>query len=264
MKNWLKEAPLLEKVATLVLIFVSLFYCVFLILSLKFPQSIIVKLLKIAFSASLVGAIADTYAVFGLFHDLGPHTNVLKKRRKELTDKTVEFVGDFLLSKEELLKEIENLDVQSLLKHLDGEEQREVLKQVLISLFEKRLKEKDFGVFSSLLSFVNAPLSQLIAKEVTKLVDGLFEEVKTNPEIKEVLSNHIKKILAELLYENHDKVKESVKKKLESLSDEEFLKALKSVSWKELQWIRINGTVLGFVVGLVLGVLEILVFKFVR
>jgi len=256
MKKFLKRAPLIEKVATGVLFLSLLSYVTFLLLSQKYPQCFIFNLLKIAFSASLVGAIADTYAVFGLFHNLGPHTDILRKRRKELTEKTVKLVGEFLLSKDELLKELSHLNIEKIIENLDEEKQKETLKKVLIQLVEKRLENKNSGIFSTLLSFINIPLNQFINKEISNLVDKLFEEVRKNQELKEHIENHIKETLANFLKDNHEKIKDFIRRRLAQLSDEEFIQALKSASWKELQWIRINGALLGFIVGLILGILE--------
>ena len=66
------------------------FILIFLILSLltviytssKYPDLTIIKILKSGIEASLVGFIADSYAVYGLFYKLGPHTNLILRKRK--------------------------------------------------------------------------------------------------------------------------------------------------------------------------------------
>jgi uncharacterized membrane-anchored protein YjiN (DUF445 family) len=49
---------------------------------------------------------------------------------------------------------------------------------------------------------------------------------------------------------------------LNSVPDREFLNAVKRVSWEELQFIRLNGAVLGFLVGILLKLLEKIVLSF--
>ena len=267
--NYLKNMPTIEKFATFMLFAVLFIYLLFLFLVYEYPHNLIFKLLKIAFSASLVGAIADTYAVFGLFHNLGPHTNVLLKKRKELTEKVVEWVGEFLLSKEELLKELNKLNIERIISYIDEQQLKLEIEGFLIRFFieefkkrEKLLYEENSFILKRLGSYLIKNLLEpavfkFIQEEVPIIVDKFFKDLKDDTYLKRRINNYIKSILITFIQENHEKIKEIARNKLESLTDEEFIKSLKQASWKELQWIRINGTLLGFVIGLFLGVLEV-------
>jgi uncharacterized membrane-anchored protein YjiN (DUF445 family) len=47
-----------------------------------------------------------------------------------------------------------------------------------------------------------------------------------------------------------------IRKRLESIDDDEFVEAVKKASWDELQWIRLNGALLGFTIGFLVGVMD--------
>jgi len=261
--------PSIEKFATFILFLVLIAYILSLLLVREYPQNLFFNLLKVAFSASLVGAIADTYAVFGLFHNLGPHTNILLKRRQALTEKVVEWVGEFLLSKEELLKELNKVNIQSFINHIDEEQLKLELEGFFINFFTNEFKKREKLLYEEnsfllkrlgaylIKNFLEPAILNFIREEVPKVVENFFQDLKGDTYLNKRVNNYIKDILLKFVQENHEKLKEIARRRLEKLSDEEFVKSLKQASWRELQWIRINGTLLGFIIGLFLGILEV-------
>ncbi|EDP73582.1 DUF445 family protein [Hydrogenivirga sp. 128-5-R1-1] len=61
-----------------------------------------------------------------------------------------------------------------------------------------------------------------------------------------------------LIEEKHSYLLELIKNRIDSVPDEEFIKAVKKASWDELQWIRVNGTILGFCIGILLGIFQLI------
>jgi hypothetical protein len=51
-------------------------------LNSKYPEITILKILKFGLEASFVGFIADSYAIYGLFYKLGPHTKIILRKEK--------------------------------------------------------------------------------------------------------------------------------------------------------------------------------------
>jgi len=111
----------------LILVFILFFSSHFLLM--LFPHQSLLIILKTGFEAATVGAIADTYAVFGLFHKIGPHTDILRRKRREITEKTIELVVNFLLSKEHLKRELENYDFRVIFQYFDEEKLKTYLKK---------------------------------------------------------------------------------------------------------------------------------------
>ncbi len=212
---------------------------IFIILSLKFPENNVFKLLKYSFEASLVGAIADSYAVFGLFYKLGPHTEVLLKNKRILIEKIKIFVGEFLFEKEFLDIELEKIEI-NVLQHIDNAFLKEKIGKIILKNVEKyKLPQK---------------ILKLIIYEIS---DKVIELIIKNKSLSEKLNNKSKFLIKKIILENHNVILDLIDKRLSSISDREFIEIIKSASWNELQWIRLNGTILGFIIGILIGFLNI-------
>ncbi len=222
-----------------ILIFFNLFFTIlFLFLTLKFPEIIWLKLLKFTFEASLVGSIADTYAIFGLFYKLGPHTNIIIGKKDVLIEKIKLFVGDFLLNKDFLEKELEKVDI-NLFEYVDETLFREKLSDVLMRNI-KKIK-------------IPQQILSIITKEI---IDKIIQLLHKNETIKSKINYRGKKIIKNIIIENHTLLLDLIEKRLKGIDDREFVNIIKQTTWNELQWIRLNGTILGGLIGLFLGILN--------
>lgn len=74
--------------------------------------------------------------------------------------------------------------------------------------------------------------------------------IRADDERKAVLETRIKEELANLLQRYHGVIGRIVKEKLESLDDEGLVISLEAKVGNDLQWIRVNGTVIGALVGI--------------
>jgi uncharacterized membrane-anchored protein YjiN (DUF445 family) len=122
-------------------------------LNSKYPEITILKILKFGLEASFVGFIADSYAIYGLFYKLGPHTNIILRKRKSIENKVIDFVANFLLSKEVIERELSNVrfDVDIISKIENPETKKKVV-DFLKSVIEKKIKEKKI-ILKSLKNF---------------------------------------------------------------------------------------------------------------
>jgi len=72
------------------------------------------KMMHAFFEAAMVGGLADWFAVVALFrHPLNlpiPHTSIIKKNRRKITDRIVEMLQTQWLTKDAILKRLENYD----------------------------------------------------------------------------------------------------------------------------------------------------------
>lgn len=248
------------------------FILIFLILSLltviytssKYPDLTIIKILKSGIEASLVGFIADSYAVYGLFYKLGPHTNLILRKRKSVENKVIEFINNFLISKEAIKAQLKNVEFDlNVHSYINRSEIREGIKNALILAIRKKeyeeSKELKFGAYlkATLHDLAEKFLISYLDKNLDSIIDEFLKEVKKDEKFKNLLNDEIKENFIKVLTEKHDLITEIVKKRFESVSDKEFIEAVKKALWDELQWIRLNGTILGFFIGMLLGIVNL-------
>lgn len=266
----------------LILVFILFLSCHFLLM--LFPHQIFLIILKTGFEAATVGAIADTYAVFGLFHKIGPHTDILRRKRREITEKTIELVVNFLLSKEHLKRELEIYDFRSLFQHFDEEKLKNYFKEELLKIIEnwqinlpqgaleKFLQKLPGGILrdiaielfvdkdkirKELQEEIKKFLLQFAREDFERIFEEIFRRLKEDAVLAQRVNKVVQEALPKIIESHHGLLEELIFKRLNELSDEEFVRIVKTASWDELQWIRINGTVLGFLIGLLLGVIQV-------
>lgn len=72
----------------------------------------------------------------------------------------------------------------------------------------------------------------------------------------ERIDEWIRKQAAALVENNHDKIGKLVKENADKLDNETLIAMMEQHVGKDLQWIRVNGAVCGFAIGIVLGVVQ--------
>jgi uncharacterized membrane-anchored protein YjiN (DUF445 family) len=77
-------------------------------------------------------------------------------------------------------------------------------------------------------------------------------KIKSNPEKVNQLELFIKKYISGFVDNNHAKIGMLVKENLEKLDNKTLIDMVETNVGKDLQWIRVNGAVCGFMIGLVL------------
>ena len=199
------------------------------------------ELLQAGFEAALVGGLADSYAVYGLFRKLGPHTDLLRRKREALIEKVLLFVDEVILDTEFLKEELSKANlVENLLKPLEREEVRNKLRSELAIFI--RSKVSAMGDF----------FGKLAERVAGVVADALLEKLATDKELKRALAVQAEGALVSALENGREELLKLVEKKLRSIPEEEFVDAVKRASWEELQYIRLNGTLLGFLLGITL------------
>lgn len=82
--------------------------------------------------------------------------------------------------------------------------------------------------------------------------------LKNNTEKMDKIENWIQKHAYQLVEKNHSKIGNLVKENLEKLDTKTLIEMLENNVGKDLQWIRVNGAICGFLIGLVLVVIKTL------
>ncbi|WP_160724585.1 DUF445 domain-containing protein [Bacillus sp. USDA818B3_A] len=79
-----------------------------------------------------------------------------------------------------------------------------------------------------------------------------LNELVNNPEKVDAVDSWIKSKLSAFVDENHSKIGKLVKENLDRLDDKTLINMVETNVGKDLQWIRVNGAVCGFLIGLIL------------
>lgn len=96
-----------------------------------------------------------------------------------------------------------------------------------------------------------------LSERLFALVNIFIDRLSSDNEQKAQIKRAVIEYLRELLRENHSEIREIVRRRLEEVSDEDYILMTKSGSSDVLQWVRLNGTVLGFLIGFLMGIVEV-------
>ncbi|MED4531768.1 DUF445 domain-containing protein [Metabacillus fastidiosus] len=210
-----------KKIATYSLIIMGMGY----IATMPFEGSLWVDLLHGGFEAGLVGGLADWFAVTALFrHPLGlpiPHTALLPKNRKRMSNGLVSVLKNDWLSKE---------SIQEKVKHIPFTEKLIVIieKQVQTSLFRE-----------GLVNLIKKMIDYIEVEKLTPFIKKQIISTLSNVEMKKIL--HL--ISSQLLNEKFDKkVLDHVLEKADSwLRQEQTSHRLGTVSMNVIKKIEADG-----------------------
>ncbi|MGG3805475.1 DUF445 domain-containing protein [Metabacillus fastidiosus] len=195
------------------------------IATMPFEGSLWVDLLHGGFEAGLVGGLADWFAVTALFrHPLGlpiPHTALLPKNRKRMSNGLVSVLKNDWLSKE---------SIQEKVKHIPFTEKLIVIieKQVQTSLFRE-----------GLVNLIKKMIGYIEVEKLTPFIKKQIISTLSNVEMKKILQL----ISSQLLNEKFDKkVLDHVLEKADSwLRQEQTSHRLGTVSMNVIKKIEADG-----------------------
>ncbi|MDQ0873060.1 uncharacterized membrane-anchored protein YjiN (DUF445 family) [Paenibacillus sp. V4I3] len=139
-----------------------------------------------------------------------------------------------------------------LLAELEG------LKAKLPGLFD--LDEKLSGLLERLKAkaedFVDQP--DFVPQHVVPVVRKMLISVKENEDMLQRGESWIQEQIAAYLEQNHSKIGLLVKENLDKLTNDKLTQLMEDKLGNDLQWIRVNGAICGFIIGLGLAGLKML------
>lgn len=118
-----------------------------------------------------------------------------------------------------------------------------------ITEFVEQLKEKAITLIE-LPNFYEAYLLPLLSKAL--------ESLKTDKEKINAIESWIQQQISIFVNNNHSKIGKLVEENLEKLDDKTLIDMIETNVGRDLQWIRVNGAVCGFLIGLVLVGLKLI------
>ena len=156
-----------------------------------------------------------------------------------------------------------NQNRQTLMIHIDNKLQSlkndqkvyDELNHFKTQLIEKwELQEQIVGLLSQIQQkandFIDKP--NFYDEYLLPIIKNGIVQIKSNPEKVLSIEAWIKNHISNLVDKNHSKIGILVKENLEKLDDKTLIKMVETNVGKDLQWIRVNGAVCGFLIGLVL------------
>ncbi|GKX67538.1 DUF445 domain-containing protein [Inconstantimicrobium mannanitabidum] len=100
---------------------------------------------------------------------------------------------------------------------------------------------------------IKEQLPSLIKEEViSNIIEKLWEYLKANTDFKNSINNGIREVIYKILEEKHNVIGSIASDTLNNFTDEKLNQFIEDKAGEDLQWIRINGSVLGGCIGLVL------------
>ncbi|MFC5446918.1 DUF445 domain-containing protein [Paenibacillus aestuarii] len=150
-------------------------------------------------------------------------------------------------------KELNKLDTNpQLLQELDK------LKMKLPDLFslEEKLGALMERVKAKAVAFVEQP--EFVRGYVVPILRKLLMSVREDEERMARGESWIQQQIVNYLEQNHSKIGQLVQENLDKLENEKLIEMMEDKVGKDLQWIRVNGAICGFIIGLALTGLKLL------
>jgi uncharacterized membrane-anchored protein YjiN (DUF445 family) len=145
-----------------------------------------------------------------------------------------------LHAKEELMVEINNWKDTQVNNWSSIDQITEILKQLQIKLI------------------VLAEDEEFIERYVISFMQSFINNILETPQKMESIENWIQKQIVYYLDKNHSKIGVLVKENLEKLDNKTLINMMENNIGKDLQWIRVNGAVCGFFIGIILTILKMI------
>jgi len=97
---------------------------------------------------------------------------------------------------------------------------------------------------------------EFIDRYVISFIQNFINSMLETPEKMESIENWIQKQILYYLDKNHSKIGVLVKENLEKLDNETLINMMENNIGKDLQWIRVNGAICGFSIGIILTIFK--------
>lgn len=97
-----------------------------------------------------------------------------------------------------------------------------------------------------------------IRDNILPMLNNLIDSISEDINLINKLEQQIQERVSGYINSNHENIGRLVRDNIERLDTETLIKLIEERVGDDLQWIRINGAICGFCVGLVLGIIRVL------
>ncbi|MNH99991.1 hypothetical protein D3C73_527740 [compost metagenome] len=105
--------------------------------------------------------------------------------------------------------------------------------------------------------FIDSP--EFPTQVVVPLLEKLLASLRDNPDTLHKGEDWIQRQITDYLERNHSKIGQLVQENLDKLDNDKLIEMMEDKIGPDLQWIRVNGAICGFLIGVVLTGLKLLV-----
>ena len=249
----------------------------------KSPEFVWIGYIKAFAEAAMVGALADWFAVTALFHKpMGlniPHTNLIETRKNDIGENLGDFVVEnFLKPKQirlsksfEKIADYINENQEVIQREMDGQFPALIppfiregisrkVSEGLYNLLQKIAADTTHPMRANLTAQLyefadrlNTPEWQpQIAKILQTSVAALTDELRSNVQLQREIDAWVQKTAYQFVLKNKEEVGRLISSTVENWEGKELSEKLELEVGKDLQFIRINGTLVGGLVGLLI------------
>jgi uncharacterized membrane-anchored protein YjiN (DUF445 family) len=95
-------------------------------------------------------------------------------------------------------------------------------------------------------------------RSILEWVDDIIAGLKNNEAWKSTVNEKIISVIGDIINRNHHLIGEMVEKNLKALSPEQIKEQFRSRTYDDMQWIRVNGAVAGFAIGVIIGIVRVI------
>lgn len=185
-------------------------------------------------------------------------------------DKVGGILQKFIISNINSLQDADNSTRQLILAKIRQEiinvKENEALLQELENWKEKwianwnatdKIKEMLEQVQQKAVAFVNN--EEFADKYVIPFLQTQMNKIKDDEVTVQKIEDWLQKQVVKLVENNHSKIGKLVQENLDKLDDKTLIEMIENNVGKDLQWIRVNGAVCGFMIGLVLEGIKVII-----
>jgi uncharacterized membrane-anchored protein YjiN (DUF445 family) len=185
-------------------------------------------------------------------------------------EKIGNMLQSFILKRMNNLKKSDNqyrhMILEKVRKELGGISEREALMQEIQSWKNKMVADMDLsGQIEDVLAKAKDRAIEFIEKDsfvddsVIPIVKKFIDEIKQDDEKVAAIESWLHAKIAGLIERNHSKIGKLVRENLDKLDTETLIDMMENNIGKDLQWIRVNGAVCGFLIGIGLTIFKLVV-----
>lgn len=98
---------------------------------------------------------------------------------------------------------------------------------------------------------------EFIQAKVMPSIHSIIQKVQQDTTLMNTIDEKIKSALTTLIEQNHSKIGQLVKDNINKLNNEQLIDMMENKIGKELSWIRVNGSLCGFLIGILLSLIKI-------
>ncbi|MEQ8197672.1 MAG: DUF445 domain-containing protein [Clostridiaceae bacterium] len=96
-----------------------------------------------------------------------------------------------------------------------------------------------------------------IKEKVVPVLKNILIEISEDQEVIDKIEGYIRTQIVEYTDKNHDKIGNLVEENIEKLDNETLISMIEEKVGNDLQWIRVNGAICGFIIGIALGAIRL-------